>query len=130
MNLHFETNFTVMPKHCNWMFPMIFGGAFFSELDKCAAMTVNRLLHDSDCDTAVTHKYEGTFHAPAQSGDIIFLIADVVDLRHKAVVVEVKAYREKRAVRGQDHIADAKFVFVTKKGNEFRNHGLSMPQAA
>lgn len=96
MNLEFETTFTVMPKHCNYHFPMIFGGAFFSELDICAAMCVNRLLHDSDCDTAVTYKFEVTYHAAAESGDLIFMKAQVVELRRNAVVVEVKAHRENR----------------------------------
>lgn len=127
MNLMFETTFTVLPKHCNWMYPMIFGGAFFSELDLCAACCVNRLLHDSECDRAVTHKYEGTFHAAAECGDIIFLSAEVVELRHKAVVVQIKAYRERRAKPGQDFIAEARFVFVTKKGDDFHPHGLKLP---
>jgi acyl-CoA hydrolase len=126
MNLEFETSFAILPKHCNWMYPMIFGGAFFSELDLCAASCVNRLLHDSHCDTAVTHKYEGTFHAAAECGDIIFLRAEVVELRHKAVVVMVQAHRERRARPGRDFIAEAKFVYVTIKDGEFHPHGLTM----
>jgi acyl-CoA hydrolase len=126
MNLEFETTFTVMPKHCNYHFPMIFGGAFFSELDICAAMCVNRLLHDSDCDTAVTYKFEVTYHAAAESGDLIFMKAQVVELRRNAVVVEVKAHREKQAKVGRDFVADAKFVFVTKKDGKYYPHGLSL----
>jgi len=108
------------------MYPMIFGGHFFSEMDLCAACCVNRLLHDSECDSAVTHKFEGTFHAPTENGDLIFLEAEVVELRTKAVVVVVKAFREKRAVAGRDFVAEAKFVFVTKKDGLYTKHGLSL----
>lgn len=126
MNLIFETTFTVMPKHTNYMFPMIFGGAFFSELDICAAACVSRLLHDSECDSAVTYKFEGTYHAAAESGDLIFMVAKVVELRRNAVVVEVWAHREKRAKAGKDFVAEAKFVFVTKKEGKYHPHGLSL----
>ena len=129
MNTTFETTFVVMPKHCNYMYPMIFGGSFFSEMDLCAASCVNRLLHDSDCDSAVTHKFEGTFHAAAESGDLIFLLAEIVELRKKAVVVKVKAYREPRATAGRGFIAEGKFVFVTKKNGQFAHHGLSLERA-
>lgn len=126
-NLKFETTFTVLPKHCNYMYPMIFGGAFFSELDLCAASAVSRLLHDSDCDSAVTHKFEGTFHAAAESGDIVFLQAEIVELRKKAIVIKVEAFRERRSTSGRDKVADARFVFVSKKGGNFHDHGLVMP---
>lgn len=126
MNLLFETNFTVMPSDCNYHYPMIFGGAFFAKMDLAAAMTVSRLLHDSECDSAVTHKFEGEFLSAAECGDIIFLSCEVIELRKKAVVVEVTAKREKRAKKGQDLIAKAKFVFVTKKNGEFCPHGLTL----
>lgn len=126
MNLLFNSAFSVLPKHCNYHFPMIFGGAFFAEMDLAAAMTVSRLLHDSECDSAVTHKFEGEFLSAAESGDIIFLACEVIELRKKAVVVDVTAKREKRATKGMDLIAKAKFVFVTKKNGEFHPHGLAL----
>lgn len=134
MNLQFETNFVVYPRHANCMSPMIFGGAFFSELDLAAAMCVHRLLYDSaTCETAVTHKFEGTFHKPCYLGDLIFLKAEIISLGKKSVVVEVRAYREKGPER--ELVADAKFVFVTitAKGPEnaplpYQPHGLTMPQ--
>jgi len=128
MNLVFETAFTVMPDQCNFQYPMIFGGAFFSELDKAAACCAYRLLHDSECDSAVTYKYEGTFHGAAEAGDIIFLRAEIKELRRNAIVIEVKAYREHRAKAGKDHIADARFVFVSKKDGRYHPHGLSLPK--
>lgn len=97
MNLKFETNFVVMPTQTNYMYPMIFGGSFFAEMDLCAAQCVKRLLHDSKtCKYSVTHKFEGTFHRPCYAGDLIYLYAEVTDIRHKSIVVKVKAYREKR----------------------------------
>jgi acyl-CoA hydrolase len=126
MNLKFETSFVVMPKHCNYHYPMIFGGHLFSELDLAAASCVNRLLHDSECNAAVTHKFEGTFHAAAESGDLVFIACEIVELRTKAVTVEVKAEREKRGIPGKDLIAEAKFVFVTKKDGKFHPHGLTL----
>jgi acyl-CoA hydrolase len=129
MNLEFDNSFTVLPKHCNWMYPMIFGGAFMSELDLCAAMAVSRLLHDSECDGSVTHKAGFTFHRPAEAGDIIFMKAKITGLRNRGIEIKVKAYRERRAEAGQDLIADAEFVFVSKKDGQFHDHGLSMPQA-
>lgn len=127
MNLVFENSFVVMPTHCNYMFPMIFGGAFFSEVDLCAACCVNRLLHDSDCDSAVTYKVlDLTFHCPAYAGDIIFLKAEIVALRNKSITVRVTGEREKRSTAGQDHILDATFVFVSKKGDNYAYHGLTL----
>jgi acyl-CoA hydrolase len=129
VNRFFWNSFTVMPAQCNYHYPMIFGGAFISELDLCAASCVSRLLHDSECNQAVTYKVlDITFHAAAEAGDIIFMSAEVVELRHKAVTVRVKAERERRAVAGRDHIADATFVFVTKKDGVFTPHGLMMPE--
>ena len=112
MNLKHTTNFTVMPGHTNPMFPLIFGGAFFSELDLCAAQAVKRLLYESKTSrTAVTHKFEGTFLMPCYAGDLIFLEAEVTETRKKAIVVEVKAFREKGSDK-RDLVAEAKFVFI------------------
>jgi len=129
MNLVFENSFTVLPKHCNSMYPMIFGGSFFSELDLCAACCVDRLLHDSECDSAVTYKViDLTFHKAAYCGDIIFMRAEVVELRKKAITVKVIAEREKKAIPGRDHVVDATFVFVSKKGEKYFPHGLDFEQ--
>ena len=47
-------------------------------------------------------------------------------MRHKSVVVEVKAYRERRSQSGTDFVAEGKFVFVTKKDGKFHPHGLKL----
>jgi acyl-CoA hydrolase len=134
MNLSHATSFIVMPDQTNYLRTasgdgMIFGGAFMAELDKAAAACVGRLLHDSECDSAVTFKVlDGIFYAPAQCGDLIFLNAKVIELRNKSVTVQVEAYRERRAKKGQDKIAKFTFVFVTKKGEQFHAHGLKLPE--
>lgn len=129
MNLKFESNFVVMPADCNYMYPMVFGGEFFARMDLCAASCVGRLLQDSKtCDSAVTYMFEGRFHAAAQCGDLIFMEAEVIDLKGKHVNLVVEAYGEKRAKKGRVHLATSKFVFVTKKGDQFCPHGLTMPE--
>jgi acyl-CoA hydrolase len=128
MNTYFETNFVVMPADCNYMYPMIFGGSFFSKMDLAAAACVSRLLHDSECDSAVTHKFSGTFHAAAECGDLVFLKCEVVELRTKSIRVIVRATREKRAEPGTDYIAEAEFIFCSKKDGKITPHGLKLPR--
>jgi len=126
MNLRHETSFTVYPVDANSMFPMIFGGAFFSYLDKAAAVAVKRLLHDSpSCQTAVTHKFEGTYLKPCYVGDLIFIEAEIISLGKKSVVVQTKAFREKAPskcdsakVATRELVADARYVFVTVEHDE------------
>lgn len=128
MNLTFENSFIVMPRDCNYHYPMIFGGAFMSQLDLCAASCVSRLLHDSVCDSAVTYKVtDGTFHLACEAGDLVFMRAEVVELRRNAVVVHVSAERERRTSPGRERAADFTFVFVTKKDGKFHPHGLTLP---
>jgi acyl-CoA thioesterase YciA len=135
MNLKFTTSFTVYPVDANNMFPMIFGGAFFAQLDKAAATAVKRLLYDSEtCKACVAHKFEGTFHKPTYVGDLIFVEAEITSLGKKSVVVEVQAFREREGER--ELAADAKFVFVSISHVEdvgskpeflpYNNHGLTM----
>lgn len=131
----FETNFTVYPEHTNSMSPLIFGGAFFSEMDKAAANTVRRLIYQSDCKSAVTHKFSGTFHKPCYLGDLIFLECKVTDIGKKSFVIAVKAFREFRIAdretiaetntrrilvsvpveSDRELVAEGEFVFVTVK---------------
>ena len=130
----FETNFLVMPDQTNAMTPMIFGGAFFAQMDLCAANTVRRALYQSTvCNAAVTHKFEGTYRIPCYLGDLILLIGEIVEVRHKAIVVKVEAYRERKHVE-RELVADAKFVFVSVTDVDnvqekpwklpYTNHGL------
>lgn len=112
-----ETCFTVFPQHTNSLSPLIFGGAFFAEMDKAAAIAVRRLLYSSPtkCTNAVTHRADVVFNKPCYQGDLIFLNAEIVKVGHnKSIVVNVKATRE-TFVDGprRELIADINFVFVS-----------------
>lgn len=113
MNTEFETNFTVMPEHTNYMLPLIFGGAFFSKLDLCAACCVKRFLQESKCEAAVTHLAETKFMKPCYLGDIVFMKAEIIEARVKSITVKVTAEREKRNSLERDRVAEATFVFVS-----------------
>lgn len=114
MNTTFQTSFVVYPEHTNSLQPLIFGGAFFSEMDKAAAITVHRLLYASvTCKSAVTHKVENlTFYKPCYMGDLININCKVESVGKKSVVVQVECYRELRE-QYIDLVAEAKFIFVT-----------------
>jgi acyl-CoA hydrolase len=114
MNLVFETTYTILPADTNYMTPLVFGGAFFAQLDLCAAQTANRFLHASTtCHAAVTHKAEVVFSKPTYSGDLIFMRGEIVEIGKKSIVVEVTANREKRGKPGRDLAAKARFVFIS-----------------
>lgn len=114
MNTEFETNFVVMPTDTNYLYPLIFGGAFFAKMDLCAACTVSRVLHKSKtCTAAVTHKANVTWLKPCYAGDIVFLKGKVVELDQKSIVVDVTADREKRGSPERDHVGDGTFVFAS-----------------
>jgi acyl-CoA hydrolase len=122
-------SFVVMPAHTNYMYPLIFGGAFMSELDLCAATLVNKLVKKSPTsDSAVTHKADFTFHGPSFAGDVIYMEAEVIELRYKAIKVRIQAYREPRDEDNRYHVATATFVFVTRKGEDYVYHNLTMEE--
>ena len=134
MNTVFETNFTVMPTDANYMYPLIFGGAFFAQMDLCAARTANRFLYESNtCDGAVTHKVENlTFTKPCYVGDLIHLTGTVVQVGVKSVVVNVVAEREGVVPRDLRHplcnsfytekVAEGKFIFISIKKMDLSDH--------
>jgi acyl-CoA hydrolase len=128
--MKFETNFTVLPRDCNYMQPLIFGGEFMARLDIAAAQCVTQLLQHSDteCDNAVTYKANFEFHKPSFQGDTIFINCEITELRYKAVKVEVKAYRTPRVGKfpKREHVATAEFVFVTRIGDKYAFHGLQL----
>jgi len=132
MDLEFDTNFTIMPTHCNYLSPLVFGGSLFSKMDLCAAVCSTRLLRHSPtgCTSAVTHKADVTFHKPSYLGEIIYLNAKVVELRQKAIKIHVRVEREQRLEKGRDFIAEADFVFVSMKDGEYFKHGLEMPNGS
>ena len=124
--LTFETNFVVMPSDCNYMMPMIFGGAFFSKMDLAAACCVHQILQLTECDSAVTHKFNGTFHAAAQMGDIVYIKCRITDVRTKAITVNVEAYSQSRTSKliEKKSVATAEFIFCSRKNGEFHPHNI------
>lgn len=116
-----ETCFTVYPEHTNSLSPLIFGGAFFSEMDKVGAIAVKRFLYDSSvCHSAVTHKAEVSYNKPCYLGDLIFLHAKIQEpVGKKSVAVKVEAWREtSKLILGftaveRESVAVITFVFVS-----------------
>lgn len=124
-----STDFVVMPKDLNYM-GIIFGGAFMSQLDLAAATLVNRAIRQSDTtDKAVTYKFDVEFSKPCYDGDIVTIDSEITEVRKKAIVVKLRAYREGRnETAGRQLVAVAKTVFVSMKGNHFLNHQLKLPE--
>ena len=129
------TSFTVYPTDANYMTPMIFGGAFFSHMDKAAAVAVHRFLYGSKtCKTAVTYKFQGTFLLPCYIGDFIILKAKIGKCGNKSIVVTVEAWREIAGEGGfssycgtldpeiyisqEEKAAEAEYVFITVRDDK------------
>lgn len=120
------------------MYPMIFGGAFYSELDLCAATCVNRFLKikNSKCKAAVTHKSDITYLGPTYVGDLIFMEAKVIGTGKKSVSVWVDAFRESRGSTNKDKVAEGRFVFISIANSDrvgdkpkllpYKEHGVSL----
>ena len=129
MSVEFENHFTIMPKDTNYMFPMVFGGAFFSEMDLTAANCVKKCLQKSENKNlkAVTHKANVCWLKPTWLGDIVKMKAEVVSLGKKSIVVKVLAFIDDNNV-----VAEAEFVFVSltiepmSKICNYCNHNLKM----
>ncbi len=149
--IEYTTSFTVYPTDANCMTPLIFGGAFFSYMDKAAAVAVHRFLYGSKtCKTAVTYKFQGTFHRPCYIGDFIVLKAKIGKCGNKSIVATVEAWREATAGNGfssyggkyeeefyisqEEKVAEAEYVFITVRDDKdvankpnllpYANHGL------
>lgn len=123
------TSFVVMPDHCNYMSPLIFGGKLFAEMDLCAAVVSSKALSFSEwADNAVTHKFDGEFMGPSYLGDLITLNGKVIDVRQKALTIRVNAYRQDRKKLNEDpvQVAKADFVFVARNGEQYAHHGLKL----
>ena len=107
--------FTVFPEHTNSLSPLIFGGAFFAEMDKIAAIACRRLLYSSPIKgvtNAVTHKAEVKFYKPSYQENLMFLEAEIISVGTKSICVNVKAVREIPNDLPQ-LIAEIDFVFIS-----------------
>lgn len=121
-----STSFIVMPKDLNYM-GIIFGGAFMSQLDLAAATLINRAIRQSEtADKAVTFKFEVEFSKPCFEGDIVTIESEIVEVRKKAIVVKLKAYRESRTDPTKQLVAVCNTVFVSMNENHYVNHQLKL----
>lgn len=114
---------------------VIFGGKFLAEIDMTCAELCRRCLYDSEnCSEIYTHKIESLeFVAPATLGDIVKIYADIVELKKKAMVVEFRAYTERRGTGENVKVAYGKLVFVSHQDGQIQPHGLILekqPQTA
>ena len=123
----FYNSFIVLPKHCNYMYPLIFGGALIAELNLCAAALTNKVIRSAEsvCDNAVTYKADFTFLKPSYIGDLITMEAQLEKAKGKHLVVNVTAAREDRKTLLTEKIAEAKFVFVTRIAEAYKQHGIN-----
>lgn len=137
MSHRFYTNFTVMPTDANYLTPLIFGGAFFSQMDICAAQTVQKVLNGCNARAkhAVTHKAEVTWLKPCYIGDLIHLTGQVLSVSKKSLVIDVRAERQKRLDHTLEYVGSAEFVFVTMDFPQdlhnhpslpYKEHGITM----
>jgi acyl-CoA thioesterase YciA len=124
------TSFVVMPEHANYMYPLIFGGVFMSQLDLAAATLVNKIIKQPKTaayiDNAVTHKAEFEFIGPSYVGDLIHMHSYLDSVGKKSIVVNIEAFRETRTSDTKIKVAVAKFVFVTRLGDVYTPHNLEM----
>jgi acyl-CoA hydrolase len=109
MATEYETRaeYLVLPADANDLYPLIFGGAFYSQMDRCAAIVARKFLKSTACKVAVTHISEVVFHLPSYSGEVLEIVGDVVSAHKKSIVIKVHAWR------GQDLIATVKHVFIS-----------------
>ena len=127
----YETSFIVYPNDCNDCFPLIFGGALFSYMDKAASALVRKILTHSDCCSAgVTHQFGGTFYKPCYLSDLIALKASFKSIGKKSITVLVQAFRELKLetpktdedvgkkYQDSELVAQAEFVFVAIKNTD------------
>ena len=123
MNLTYKTSFIVMPKDCNYMYPMVFGGAMLSEMDLCAAGAVRRALYYSECDSSVTvNVTDVNFYRAAVCGDIVKLRGDIWKTGSKSILVRVLGWVD--TAEGEHLVCSGMFTFVSRLKEIFTPHEL------
>lgn len=124
-DLTFENSFLVLPIHANHMYPLIFGGAFMSQLDLTAATIVTEAVkYSTTVNNAVTHKADFEFIAPSYVGDLITMKAKITGVGKKSISVQVEAYRTSRDSFDKIKVAVSNFVFATRMDDEYKYHNL------
>jgi len=121
LNTVHTTSFVVFPQDCNANPPMLFGGKILSEMDRCAAITVRRLLYSSPVGAkdAVTIGINNVkFHKAGEVKDLIFVTGKIVKTGNTSIMVEVTVERElpdKREVLVTGEFVFVSFDLATKK---------------
>jgi acyl-CoA hydrolase len=107
---------------------IIFGGKFLCELDIAAASAVRQVLRYSECDSAVTYKITNlTFLGPSYNGDTIHIEATIKEVRERAIVISVRAFREPKNQKGEpifEMVCTSEFVFISTKDGKPHPHGI------
>jgi acyl-CoA hydrolase len=130
LNLHHTTSFVVFPQDCNANPPMLFGGKILAEMDRCAGITVRRLLYASPTGAkdAVTVSINNVkFHKAGEVKDLIFITGKVVKTGNSSITLEVIVERElpdKREVLVTGEVVFVSFDLQTKKAIP---HGIVLP---
>ena len=119
-------SFTVLPKHTNHMSGVIFGGYFMEQIDITCGELCRRALYSSEVKAAFTHKVEIEFCKPARLGDIVFIEAEVAEVRKKALVISFTSHVERLGSGECEEVAFGKLVWVSHEGGVYKNHGLEL----
>lgn len=127
LHLAHETSFVVYPADTNHL-GTLFGGKTLAEMDRCAGVTVRRLLYASAAKRAVTARVtDARFAAPGRVGDLLFVRGEVVDLGTSSVTVRVTVQRED-GDGGRAPLAEATFTFVCVNDKGAVSHGLELKE--
>lgn len=111
----YDTSFVVMPKDCNYLQNMLFGGELLAQMDLCAAMAIRRTLYiHPDLDTALTVGVNNVqFREGPLLGDLIFLHAYVIKVGIKSITVKVEGRSECKVSGDTSDVCVGEFAFIT-----------------
>lgn len=124
----YTTSFVVMPKHCNYLGDMIFGGELLSQMDIAAAMAVRRAMYNCEHKKAVTVRVTNVnFMVAALVGDLIQLEATVDEVTNRTLIVHVYGWREKQGTGVREKICYGEFTFCAISDNRMPvRHNLTL----
>jgi acyl-CoA hydrolase len=90
------SHFVVFGGDTNSNPPMLFGGKTYSEMDRCAAIAVRRILYSSPTGAKdyVTKTVTLEYLKPGKVGDSLRVYAKVVEAGEKSLTVDVVVERE------------------------------------
>lgn len=121
-----STSFVIYPTDTQH-YGTLFGGKILAEMDRCAGITVRRLLYASPVKDAVTVALTNvTFKQPGNIKDLVFVSGKVVNLGEKSIDVQITV--EKEIGYKREIIAEGLFVFVSYdvENKQSKPHGLKL----